>query len=187
MAGRDELSRWLVELDANERRDRLARLQLLVDEFLGGEHVLFAGGELALRTFEEARRAYLFGLDIGTVLLVQAWFDHTLRRSLLDTASDSDVYRYGFKRLLEEARRHDVLTADEYGAAEALRSKARNPYSHSREPLAVDSMERRAIETGESIEAISESDAHESIRLLLRIVSRAPYGLRRRVSEQNQS
>jgi hypothetical protein len=66
-----ELIAWLAEDDEASRPFRARRLKTLLEEFGEPRHLMLPGGLVSSMTFEEARRAYLHGLDVATVLLAQ--------------------------------------------------------------------------------------------------------------------
>ena len=91
-----EFRAWLAEDDEASREYRCRRLRLLVEEFGGPHTVMLSGGLVSSLAFEEARRAYLQGLDIATVLLAQTTLEHLLGGLLRQAVTIPSVGSRGF-------------------------------------------------------------------------------------------
>jgi hypothetical protein len=97
-------------------------------------------------TFDEARRAYLVGLDVATVLLVQTILEHTLGGLLREVGHNGS---WGFSEILNLSLGEDFITQAEFDLFDRLRV-ARNPYVHTKPPLAEGTLGLRLATTGDS-------------------------------------
>ena len=136
---------------------------------------LFVGGHEAAVAFNEAAFAYVSGLYLGCVLLVQTCLEHTLGGAFILEGRD-EVARLRYQRMLAEARDTRFLTQDEYELFDRLR-RGRNPYAHPRSLEDPTALMRRAIDTHTPPEDLMEADALEALLALVRLVNRPPFGL----------
>lgn len=166
-----ELMAWLAEDDDASRPFRARRLKTLLEEFGEPRHLLLPGGLVSSLTFEEARRAYLHGLDVATVLLAQTTLEHMLGGLLRQVGHDGN---WGFSEILNRSRREGLITEAEFDLFDRLRV-ARNPYVHAKPPLAEGTLGRRLATTDDSPYALTEADATLAITTLLRLVQRHPF------------
>ena len=171
-----QLIAWLEEDEARSRPHRAARLRLLVEEYGPSDTIrVFLGGPISAWAFEEARQAYLHGLFVCCTIMCQVCLEHMLA-GLFRGAGRDDLSNASFNRLLREAREERILSQDEFRLFDRLRT-LRNPYAHPRDPTGIDSMPRRALESGAVMEDVPVQDATFAVTALLRLCRRAPFSL----------
>lgn len=165
-----EFVAFLEQGDEESRPGRALRLAALVREFGEPRGILIPGGLVAMMTFEEARRAYLHGLDIATVVLAQTAIEHMLGGMLRQVGHDGD---WGFKKILDLGLEERLISPEEFGLFDRLRV-LRNPYVHAKPPFAAGTLaERSTDEDGPYI--LMEGDATLAISALLRLLRRHPF------------
>src|SRR5260370_911252 len=81
---------------------------------------------------------------LATLTLGFAYIERTLAAKFFAAGRD-DLERAAIGTLLQEARDHGILTADEADSLDRIR-RTRNPVTHFRKPLADDSIELRALQ-----------------------------------------
>lgn len=173
MTEQAELEAWL-RADAT-RPERVERLRLVIDEYGPEVDRLFHGGPISHWAFEEARRAYVYGLDLAAVLMAQVCVEHLLL-GLFKTGGRDDLDRATFERLLEEARDDRLLTGEEYDLFERLR-QTRNPIAHPRSPVDESSVWVRALRSDQDYLDVLEQDARDAVTAILRLCRRPPFAL----------
>ena len=166
-----KLITWLAEDDEASRPFRARRLKTLLDEFGEPRHLVLPGGLASFMALEEARRAYLHGLDVATVLLAQTTLEHMLGGLLRQLGHDGD---WGFSSILNLSRREGLITKAEFDLFDRLRV-SRNPYVHAKPPLAEGTLGRRLATADDSPSALTEADATLAITTLLRLMQRHPF------------
>lgn len=171
----DEFTAFLREDDERSRPFRARRLELIACEFGQPRLLVLPGGPVSSYAFEEARHAYIRGLDVGTVLLSQTVLEHMLAGLLRMAGHDGD---WGFVRVLRLARDERLISEAEFELFDRLR-ELRNPYVHARVPLAPGTLGRRSIERGNFPDdaELMEEDATMAITALLGIVQREPFAV----------
>lgn len=169
------LTSWLEEDDRRTRPHRVERLRLLRDESDPEGLRLFHGGTASAGAFEEARLAYLHGLFMSCIVMVQVCVEHMLQ-GLFYGAGRDDLTQVSYARLLKEARRQRLLSAEEFELFERLR-QLRNPYVHYRPPGGPSSGLARALELNASFEDLLAEDARLAVAALLRLCRREPFAL----------
>jgi hypothetical protein len=70
----------------------------------------------------------------------------------------------------------DLLSEHEFNIFDRLR-RARNPYAHHRSVRHEENLERRAVSTGASTEALLKDDARDVVRALIHLVSQPQFAL----------
>jgi hypothetical protein len=166
----EELRGWLREDDARSRPYRADRLGVLLDELNSERMFTFHGGAMAFMAFEEARRAFVYGLFGAVTILVQVCMEHTLG-GLFAMAGRDDVARAPFETLLLEAQRGGYLNANEFATFDKLRT-IRNTYTHWRPVLSKNALQLRAIESDRETDELMAGDAKAAIMSLLQFLSR---------------
>ena len=125
--------------------------------------------------FEEARLAYLHGLFLSCVVMVQACVEHMLQ-GLFYGGGRNDLMDAPYSRLLDRARREGLLSEEEFALFERLR-QLRNPYVHFRPPGSPDSWIARAVGVEKFPEDVLVEDARLAITALLRLCQRPPFAV----------
>jgi hypothetical protein len=174
MVDRAELEAWLCEDEAASLPERVDRLCFVVEE--GGPEIdrLFPGGPISAWAFLEARRAYIYGLDIACVIMTQVCLEHSLL-GMFKWAGRDDLDGASFKVLLSEAKAQGFLSEGEYELFERLR-RFRNPYAHPRSLDDESAIIKRAETSRTSIDVIPTDDARQAIAALLHLTRRPPFG-----------
>lgn len=176
MTTKNNFKDWLEAEDQARFHGRLGRLKFAVEQYGEPRHQLMTGGMIGYRAFEEARWCFVNGQFIACVVLTQMVLEHMLA-GLFRIAGRDDIADAGFRRLLEEAQTESFISSVEFDKFEGLR-KLRNPYSHSRRPLADDSIEMRMLKANAPYEEIVENDASEALQMLFSILQRKPFSFR---------
>lgn len=165
-----ETMAWLEADDATSRPYRAERLRVLL-EYLEPERMIqFHGGDMAFMAFEEARRAFVYGLFGACTILSQVCLEHSLG-GLFRMAGRDELDRATFEVLLREGRDAGYLSDAEFALFDRLRI-IRNPYVHSRAPLTRDSLQVRAMQRDKETDQLMVEDAECAITALLRFLRR---------------
>ena len=168
-----EYLEWLVAEDEASREARLERLRWLVETFGEPRHLLFRGGPISYRAFEEARLCFLNGQFIATTLLSQVVLEHMLA-ALFHSAERDDLKGSGFKRLVDEAVKERIITSEEHAAFDRIRQR-RNPVVHYRDPMNQESIIYRAIREDTTIRQVLEDDAKTALSTIFNLLNRYPF------------
>jgi hypothetical protein len=171
----DSLEQQLAAADAATRSERAERLQRLQAEGEPPMGRLFPGGQEAAVAFNEAAFAYVSGIYLGCILLVQTCLEHNLGGMFILEGRD-ETARLPYHRMLVEARDARILTQDEHELFDRLR-RGRNPYAHPRSIQHPTALMRRAIDTRTPPEDFLEADALDALLALVQLVNRPPFGL----------
>jgi hypothetical protein len=166
---------WLYAEDQAKFSARLERLQFLGEQHGGPRDQLITGGLIGYLAFDEACWCFINGHFIACVVLTQMVLEHLLA-GLFRIAGRDDIAGAGFGRLLWEAQAERFISTSEFEKFNLLRER-RNPYSHSRKPLAPNSIERRMLQANAPYEEIMENDAREALQMLFGILQRKPFAL----------
>lgn len=167
------LEAWLRDDDEVSRSDRLERLRLVVEEYGPGAYRMFPGGPISAWAFEEARRAYVLGLDLSCVMMCQACVEHSLH-GFFKMAGRDDLDKASFARLLREAHTAGYLDESEFQLFDRLR-RQRNPYAHPRSLTDETSLIQRAVSSDTPLDDLVTDDARQAVTALLRLTRRAPF------------
>ena len=157
-----ESEAWLLHEDTVCREDRRDRLAWLASMLPRAEYLTFPGGLMANFLFEEMRYCFTYGQFLATIALGFAYIERTLAAKFF-AAGRNDLERAGIRRLLQEARDHGILTADEVEELDRIR-RTRNPVAHFRKPLAQDSIELRSFREDLHPYDVLEQDARAVIQ-----------------------
>ena len=125
---------------------------------------------MAKRLFEEARRSFVYGQYLASIVLGMSYIEHTLA-GLLYAAGRSDLERSNISKLLGEAVELGWLTAVEVESLDHART-LRNSVAHFRRPLGEGTIEVRALAENEDPYALLEEDARHVIRAAFHILGR---------------
>lgn len=166
---------WLHAEDEAKFPARLERLRFLGEQHGGPRDQLITGGVIGYLAFEEACWCFINGHFIACVVLTQMVLEHLLA-GLFRVFGRDDIADTGFARLLREAHAEHFISTSEFEKFNLLRER-RNPYSHSRKPLAPTSIERRMLQVNAPYEEIMENDAREALQMLFGILQRKPFTL----------
>lgn len=166
---------WLYAEDQTKFPARLERLKFLGEQHGGPRDQLITGGMIGYLAFEEACWCFINGHFIACVVLTQMVLEHLLA-GIFRIIGRDDIAYTGFARLLREAHAERIISTTEFKKFNLLRER-RNPYSHSRRPLASDSIEVRALNANTHYEDIIEKDAREALQMLFGILQRKPFAL----------
>jgi len=164
---------WLYAEDRAKFPARLKRLRFLGEQHGGPRDQLITGGLIGYLTFEEACWCFINGHFIACVVLTQMVLEHLLA-GLFRIFGRDDIADAGFGRLLSEADRERLISSVEFEKFNLLRER-RNRYTHSRKPLAPNSIERRTLKANVPYEQIMEDDAREALQMLFAIMQRKPF------------
>lgn len=173
MCSEPEYLEWLMAEDEASREARLERLRWLVENFGEPRHLLFWGGPISYRAFEEARLCFLNGQFIATTLLCQVILEHMLA-ALFHSARRDDLEGSGFKRLIDEAVKERFITPEEYDAFDRIRER-RNPLVHYRDPMNQENVMYRLIREDKTLEQVFEDDAKMALSVIFNLLSRHPF------------
>jgi hypothetical protein len=160
---------FLEQDDFEFRPERARRLAILVEEFGSERGLMFTGGLASALAWEEARRAYLQGLDIATVLLTQGTVEHLLAGQLRMAGHNR---RWSSSEILRMAAKERLISEEEWRLFDRLR-RIRNPYVHPRAPLSEGTIEARSEDGGPY--TLMEADSTLAIKALLRLLRRHPF------------
>lgn len=166
---------WLCREDQAKFPARLERLHFLGEQHGGPRDQLITGGLIGYLAFEEACWCFIDGHFIACVVLTQMVLEHLLA-GLFRIIGRDDIAAADFARLLREAHAERFISTTEFEKFNLLRER-RNPYTHSRKPLAPNSIERRMLEANAPYEEIMENDAREALQMLFAILQRKPFAL----------
>ncbi len=169
-----ECVQCLEQDDARSRHYRSERLQLLIIEY-GSEraHQVFVGGLVGLRSFNEARLAYLNGLFLACIVLCQICLEHSLA-SLLYMEGREEARKMSYSMLLREALKTGHISEEEFRLFDRIR-KYRNPYVHFHAPRDEDWLPERAVRSNIPEDELVVQDAEEAIVALLHFFQHAPF------------
>lgn len=173
MTDEADLEAWLRD-DATQP-ERVERLRLVIEEAGPPVDRLFHGGPISYWAYEEARRAYVYGLDLAAVVMAQVCVEHLLL-GLFKMSGRDDLDRVPFERLLQEARAERLLSDEEYHLFERVR-KIRNPVAHPRSVTHEDSVFMRAVRSEQDYIEVLQQDARDAVTAILRLCRRRPFAL----------
>jgi hypothetical protein len=152
---------------------KIARSRQLVDlsESLGTFGTMMFGGETSYCAWREARRSFIHGNFMATILLCQALAEHTLAAFLHAAALSNDLpQRISFSDTLKCCRDENVVSAQD---AEDLRRlmNLRNPLSHFRNLSDPGNLSRRALSMNTNADDALKQDACFAMGLATRILA----------------
>lgn len=170
----NDIRQQLQVRDRDTLAERALRMRFVQTHWPEPKDVMFFGGETPLFAFGELADCFVNGQYIAGVLLAQVVLEHILA-GMFNVFGRDDLARAGFQRLSREARSMGWISEPELAAFETLRA-ARNPYSHSKPVFSKGSLERRVVESDTPPHELIENDARTAIQLVLRLLSRPPFG-----------
>lgn len=168
---RDYIHSWLNDEDYKTliaRTDRLFSIATLIEE--SDEGLLFHGGVLTHRAFEEARWCWVNGQFIACTILCQCFVENSLRsmfgaRGYSSGESDQWITHSSMKELIEKSVEIDLIDQDLAVRLNQLR-KMRNPYIHTRPVFSDGHFMKRVVDLGEMPETLCEEDARQAIIIM---------------------
>jgi len=170
-----ELTEWITSADANSLAERLERLKYVRDHFNRDHGILFQGGHIPARAFDEMQFSYIHGSYISCVLAAQVVLEHMLEAAL-EWNDHDDIHGAGFARLCYAALAEDLISQDEFDRFNTLR-RLRNPYTHSQPLMGRSCIIRRVTETGIPAEELFKVDAETALAAVIGLVSRPPFAV----------
>jgi hypothetical protein len=159
----DEIEQHLDREDLSLRKERRERTIFLMRLGYPAEGLVFPNGDHVMRPWMELRTAYIHGCFQASMLIGQSFLENLLG-GVADFSDRADG-KPTLRDLLLFAKESRWLTGGEFGEFDAV-AKLRNPYAHYRSFRHQDSLRARATATGESPEAILQSDCE---RFLVRL------------------
>ncbi len=172
---RDIMSR-LQEEDEASREFRARRIEFLMSEFGPERHMLFFGGELSSRLFEDAKKCYAEGAFVGCLLLCSTFITVTLAGFYRLSGSD-DTADEGFSQLLGAALDDRYLTQKEFAVFNKVR-RARNFYVHPPSLMSKRGLVHRVVKERGSLAVLAERDARLAIKAVFWMLRRPPFTMR---------
>lgn len=172
---KEEILAWLEVDETKSRPYRVERMQILLDRFGQGNHMLFFGGVVPMQAFEEMRLAYLNGLYVSCVVVSQVLIEHILA-GMFEMADRDDLEGSGFQKLTSEALKSGFISQKEYERLNQLR-RLRNPYTHSKPIMHQSCFIRRAAETGAHPVDVFKQDAETALAIVSGLLSRYPFSI----------
>jgi HEPN domain-containing protein len=169
-----ELEERLRESDEETRFERASRLADLLLLGQPEDGCMLFGGTECMNALREATGSYVDGAFLATILTAQICVEKLLSAAIELETSTSPSSSYA--DLLKEASTRGWLSEYERSLFDRMR-KVRNPYVHHRSVQDEANLERRAVSTGESTEALLEDDARDVVRALIHLVSQPPFAL----------
>lgn len=152
----------LVKDDEQSRPYRAERIRELLQHLeVPDEGILFHGGELSVRAFDEMRLCFVARLHLATVLTALMFIEHELA-AMLFARGDNSAARANLKSILQQAEAARLITVDDHDRFKKLR-ETRNSYAHFREPLSQTSVVKRALDADTDAFGITQSDALNAI------------------------
>jgi len=161
---------WLEREDVVTRSGRIARLGWLARRYPSATGFLAYGGWLSNQLLEEAKYCYVYGQYLAAAILGVAFVERVLAAQFY-AAGRNDLERAGGLDLLREALQSGWLSREEFRRFDRRR-RLRNPLVHFRRPLAVDTVEARAVKEDSNPDRIVESDAREILEGVLAVLER---------------
>jgi hypothetical protein len=169
-----ELEERLRESDEESRTERALRLADLLLIGQPEDGCMLFGGTESMNALLEARSSYIEGLYLAAILTAQICIEKLLSAAIeLESSASRDM---SYAHLLSEALARGWLGEYEYNLFDRLR-QLRNPYAHHRSVRHHKSLERRAIDSGETTEDLLKCDARAMVGALLHLVNQPAFAL----------
>lgn len=111
---------------------RTERFRFVLSEFGPPAHILLVGGIPAMFAIHELKTSFIYGNYLGTVLIAQAFVEHSLGGAFA-MAGEDEIVQAGFARLIDESVSRDWISPWVAARLHDLR-RIRNPYSHPSAP-----------------------------------------------------
>lgn len=107
---------------------RIERYRFIWREFGPPADMLLLGGIPSMFAIEELKRSYVYGNFMATVLLAQAFVEHSLAAPY-SMSGDDKIASKGFAELIDTACQDGIITTELAQSLHNIR-RMRNPYSH---------------------------------------------------------
>lgn len=117
--------------------------------------------------FEEARCCFIDGTFVATILLSQAFIEHTLQ-SYFRARGDGHLARAGLARMCKYLESHNVLHEFLLGKITKLR-EIRNSLMHLQGPAAPNTISNRAYERTQAPHQLLKQDAEFALALMFEV------------------
>ena len=160
----EELISWLKTDEAASREKRAHRLSYLLKVVQPPKNGICFQGETSLQSFEEARRAYIHGLYLATVLLSLTCIEREIAGRLY-AAGWEEAKEATLKDLLSKAHKEGIISVQELNTLHHLR-RIRNSQTHFHPPDASSSMLRRTVGQNMLTNEVFKKDAEQAIEVL---------------------
>ncbi|MGD0384478.1 MAG: hypothetical protein ABSA77_13235 [Thermoguttaceae bacterium] len=170
-----ELTEWLMSADAKSFAERIERLQFVRKQYNHEYGILFPGGPVPARAFEEMQFSYVNGAYLSCVLTAQVVLEHVMV-GMLDWIDRDDLDGFGFLQLCQAALSENLITQQEFDQFNSLR-RLRNPYTHSSPFMGRSCIIRRTVESGNPPEELFKADAQVALRAVISLFSHPPFAL----------
>jgi hypothetical protein len=156
----------LLGYDESTFAARLSRLEYLHQVF--PENYSFLMTMSSFYVFEEARRTFINGEMVGTILLSQAFIEHWLQAQLEGKGYVFGRSKQGLSYILKCLREKKLLHSFLIDKIDNLR-KLRNPFVHLRPFDDPQEISRRSVDAKRTPDQVLEGDAKEALSLMYRI------------------
>lgn len=160
----EELISWLKTDEAASREKRAYRLSYLLEVVRPPKNGICFQGETSLQSFEEARRAYIHGLYLATVLLSLTCIEREVAGRLY-MAGWEKAKHARLEELLLKAFENGMISVSELNTFQHLRL-IRNSQTHFRHPSTSSSTLRRTVDQDMLPNEIFMKDAEQAIEAL---------------------
>lgn len=170
-----ELGEWVEEEDGRTRADRVERAAWVLSLGWSENGYLLFGGHGSLAPLDELRQAFINGEYVATILLGQAFLEHTLA-GYLDLVGGGSVGSPGLAKILTEFHDRGWIDDMAFKALDEVR-QLRNPYAHYRGFDHPDNLGRRVMTAGEDYTTLIERDARSVVRALMQLLNRHPFAM----------
>lgn len=132
------------------------------------DHGAIIGPSDTMAIQNEANQCFVDGQYIATVLLVMAFFEHSLIDELLEKEIIKAGQRCSLEKAIKLAKEYSVLDSDLLNSADQLRL-IRNPLSHRKDPKHEHNFGNRYIRGKIHPQTMLEKDAKDAIMLMYRV------------------
>ena len=161
---------WLLKEDKINFKDRLTRLDWLINKAPDSEYLQFHGGQITYYLFEEAKYCFVYGQYIASIVLGLSYIEHMLTAIFYGAGRD-DLERANISNLLKEALNNKLINQAEFDDLQSLRKK-RNPIMHFRKPSHKDTVEYKAMKENKHPYTLIEDDAKFVMKIVMRIADK---------------
>ena len=125
----DSATDWIEEEDRGCRRERIARLEWLVEHYPANrDGIVTGGGLISIQLLDEARYCFTYGQYVATAVLGAALAERVLAARFRLVGRDK-LAEATAQSLLREARQCGWITEAEYKQLDRIR-QLRNPLVH---------------------------------------------------------
>ena len=163
-------SRFQVAVERRDRQMLSGRIERLrwVHKVYPSSYGFLLPGQTAY-VFEEARRTFLDGHYISTLILGCAFLEHRFA-ALLEEAGHERESRVGLKDMIKCLRKNNLVASYLLDKADRIR-EYRNPFVHLKPMEHPHEIFRRAINADAHPDDILERDAREALALMLQVAT----------------